>query len=61
MKFEGLIKNLVGVMPVPDHVRDDGSGIQNLPEQLDSCVRRNDTLTVKETFCEVYKFKTEKN
>jgi len=29
-------------MPVPDQVRDDGSGIQNILELLDSGFRRND-------------------
>jgi len=29
-------------MPVPDQVRDDGSGIQKVPKSLDSGFRRND-------------------
>jgi hypothetical protein len=29
-------------MPVPDQVRDDGSGIQNMLKLLDSGFRRND-------------------
>ena len=37
-------KNFEFVMPVPDQVRDDGSGIQNLLKLLDSGLRRNDAL-----------------
>jgi hypothetical protein len=31
-------------MPVPDQVRDDGSGIQNFMNLLDSGLRRNDAM-----------------
>jgi hypothetical protein len=31
-------------MPVPDQVRDDGSGIHNYLRLLDSGLRRNDVL-----------------
>jgi hypothetical protein len=35
----GFAKNSEFVMPVPDQVRDDGSGIQNKLDLLDSCYR----------------------
>jgi hypothetical protein len=37
--FVGFAKNSGFVMPVPDQVRDDGSGIQNLLKSLDSGYR----------------------
>jgi hypothetical protein len=43
-------------MPVPDHVRDDGSGIQNISNLLDSGLRRNDRKTEKVTFYETINF-----
>ena len=43
-------------MPVPDQVRDDGSGIQNPLNLLDSGFRRNDVKSEELTFCEVIKF-----
>jgi hypothetical protein len=42
----------VPVMPVPDQVRDDGSGIQNMLKSLDSGLRRNDALKKFQTFYE---------
>jgi len=39
-------------MPVPDQVRDDGSGIQNMLKSLDSGLRRNDALKDFHTFYE---------
>jgi hypothetical protein len=44
-------------MPVPDQVRDDGSGIQNLLNILDSGFRRNDGNTRELTFYDFIKFK----
>ena len=52
------------VMPVPDHVRDDGSacpaprcgGIQNSLNLLDSGFRRNDGKTEELTFYEFIKY-----
>ncbi len=44
-------------MPVPDQVRDDGSGIQNPLNLLDSGFRRNDVKSEELTFCEVIKIK----
>ncbi len=43
-------------MPVPDQVRDDGSGIQNILNLLDSGFRRNDRKTEKATFYETINF-----
>ena len=51
-------------MPVPDHVRDDGSacpaprcgGIQNSLNLLDSGFRRNDGKTEELSFCEFINF-----
>jgi hypothetical protein len=37
-------------MPVPDHVRDDGSGIYNILKLLDSGFRRNDGKTEELNF-----------
>jgi hypothetical protein len=42
--FGGFAKNSEFVRPVPDQVRDDGSGIQNKLELLDSGLRRKDAL-----------------
>ncbi len=42
-------------MPVPDQVRGDGSGIQNIMKSLDSGLRRNDTLKEFQTFYEIIK------
>ena len=39
-------------MPVPDQVRDDGSGTQNILKLLDSGVRRNDGPSRFRTFYE---------
>jgi len=39
-------------MLVPDQVRDDGSGIQNILKSLDSGLRRNDALMEFQTFYE---------
>jgi len=39
-------------MPFPDQVRDDGSGIQNILEALDSGLRWNDALKEFQTFYE---------
>ncbi len=39
-------------MPVPDQVRDDGSGIQNPMNLLDSGFCRNDVKSEELTFCE---------
>ena len=39
-------------MPVPDRVRDDGSGIHNLMNLLDSGLRRNDAKMEKRPFYE---------
>jgi hypothetical protein len=35
IKIDGLVKSPEFVMPVPDQVRDDGSGIQNILKSLD--------------------------
>jgi sugar phosphate isomerase/epimerase len=37
-------------MPVPDHVRDDASGIQNALEMLNTVFRQNDETSTKSTF-----------
>ena len=42
-------------MPVPDQVRDDGSGILNLLNLLDSGFRRNDGKVGNPTFYEFIK------
>ena len=47
-------------MPVPDQVRDDGSGIQNILKSLDSGLRRNDALMGFQTFCETINFRKQK-
>jgi hypothetical protein len=39
-------------MPVPDQVRDDGSGIHKDLKSLDSGFRRNDDLRTKSLFME---------
>jgi hypothetical protein len=41
-------------MPVPDQVRDDGSGIQNILTSLDSGLRRNDVSKGFQTFYEFF-------
>jgi hypothetical protein len=38
-------------VPVPDEVQDDGSGIQNPPNFLDTGFRRYDGNTKEMTFC----------
>ncbi len=38
-------------MPVPDRVRDDGSGIQKVLNLLDPGFRRDDNKVEKTTFC----------
>ena len=43
-------------MPVPDQVRDDGSGIQKVPKSLDSGFRRNDVLKEFQISYETIKF-----
>ena len=48
-----LVKSPRVVMPVPDQVRDDGSGIQNILKSLDSGFRRNDGKTEQLTFYEI--------
>ncbi len=45
-------------MPVPDQVRDDGSGIQNILESLGSGLRRNDALKDFHTFHETVKLRS---
>jgi len=45
-------------MPVPDLVRDDGSGIQNLLNSLDSGFRQNDKKSQFSTFYEFVKVRT---
>jgi len=54
--FNGLEKRSQFVMPVPDQVRDDGSGIQNILELLDSDIRRNDDGEVHQPFYEFVMF-----
>jgi hypothetical protein len=62
-KFDELVKSSRFVTPVPDHVRDDGSGIQNILKLLDSGsligvrdkLRRNDGKTGNSTFYEAIK------
>jgi hypothetical protein len=44
-------------MPVPDQVRDDGSGIQNILKSLDSGLRWNDVIMGFRTFCETINFR----
>ena len=46
-------------MLVPDQVRDDGSGIQNILKSLDSGLRRNNALMGFQTFCKTIKFRVE--
>ena len=48
-----VVKSPLGVMPVPDHVRDDGSGIYNRMNLRDSGLRRNDTAKGNRTFYEL--------
>ena len=49
-QYDGLVKSPRIVMPVPDQVRDDGSGIQNILKSRESGFRRNDRKTEKVTF-----------
>jgi hypothetical protein len=56
-KIDGLVKSPRIVMPVPDQVRDDGSGIQNILKSLIALklhyvpgFRRNDKKPRKATF-----------
>jgi hypothetical protein len=58
--FDGFVKSARIVMPVPDQVRDDGSGIQNPSKLLDSGFRRNDAGTSKFTFYEFVNFDFQK-
>jgi len=39
-------------MPVPDQLRDDGSGIRNIFKSMDSGLRRNDAFKDFQTFYE---------
>ncbi|MFC1856544.1 hypothetical protein ACFL9U_00775 [Thermodesulfobacteriota bacterium] len=50
VNINGLAKSPDIVMPVPDQVRDDGSGIQNPLKLLDSGFRRNDGEVRKSAF-----------
>ncbi len=43
IKFDGFVEGIVFVMPVPDQVRDDLSGVPNILEFMDSGFRQNDT------------------
>jgi len=43
-------------MPVPDQVRDDGSGIQNILKSLDSGLRRNDASKDFQNFYDTINF-----
>jgi hypothetical protein len=42
-------------MPVPDQVRDDVSGIQNVMELMDSGFRQNDKSRINSSFHETIK------
>jgi hypothetical protein len=63
LRIDGLVKSPEFVMPVPDQVRDDGSGIQNILKSLDSGLAvipdpepgRNDALKEFQTFYEIVK------
>ena len=50
--FDVVVKSPLGVMSVPDRVRDDELYIHNLLNLLDSGLRRNDTKTEERTFYE---------
>ena len=52
--IDELVKSPVGVITVPDHVRDDGPGIYNSLNLRDSGFRRNDAKTGKQTFYEFF-------
>jgi hypothetical protein len=52
INIDGFVKSRRIVMPVPDQVRDDGSGIQNPSILLDSGFRRNDGNAEELTFYE---------
>jgi hypothetical protein len=59
--LEGLAKSTAFVMPVPDQVRDDASGIQNALELLNSGFRHNEKSSTQSTFCEsVFSFSRKK-
>jgi hypothetical protein len=45
LNIDGFVKNPRIAMPVPDQVRDDGSGIQYQLNLLDSSFRRNEART----------------
>ncbi len=47
-------------MPVPDQVRDDVSGTQNILEFLDSSFRQNDRPRINSTFYAVIFFSRER-
>ena len=49
---DGFAKSPQIVMPVLDQVQDDGSGIQNILNLLDSGFRRNDVKSEKLIFYE---------
>ena len=51
-----VVKSPLGVIPVPDRARDDGSEINNILNLLDSSLRRNDTKPGKQTFYELVRF-----
>ena len=59
LHLDVVVKSPLGVMPVPDRVRDDGPGSHNLMSLLDSGLRRNDTKTDKRTFYELVKHITQ--
>jgi hypothetical protein len=48
--LDEAVKSTQAVMPVPDQVRDDGFGIQNALELLDSGFRQNDKNTLNVIF-----------
>ena len=51
-KINVVVKSPLGVMPVSDRLRDEGSGIHNQMNLLDSGLRRNDAKTEKRPFYE---------
>ena len=57
LNFDSPAKSSSTVMPVPDQVRNDGSGIQNSLNLLDSGFRRNDVKLEDLTFYKFIKFK----
>jgi hypothetical protein len=52
--LDGLANRISIVMPVPDQVRDDVSGIQNMPGLLDSGFRQNDKSRINSIFLGVH-------